>query len=69
MLGRLIRSYLDDNGISQAFVCDKAGFSPSIFNAMLQERRKIVAQEYFKICDALGVSLDTFKCDDDQKAS
>ena len=60
MLAKLIRKYLSSKGISQRFLAEKSGYSEQIISAMLTGRRKIVTVEYFVICKALGVPLDTF---------
>ncbi len=56
-----IKQYLEERGIKQSFLRKKLGMSPSTCNAMLNGNRGISAEEYFKICDALGVPLDYFK--------
>ena len=56
-----IKKYLEDHGIKQAFLQKKLGISVSSCNALINGKRGISAEEYFKICDALGVSLDYFK--------
>lgn len=60
MTGKKIKEYLKENGISQTFVATKTGMSISILNAALNGNRKILAEEYFLICQALDVPLDTF---------
>ena len=61
-----IKKYLDENGIKQKFLQQKLGMSVSSCNAMLNGNRGISAEEYFKICEALGVPLDYFK-DENEK--
>ena len=61
MKGSDIKKYLDENGIKQTFVSEKTEIPPSILNMMLNDNRKIEANEYMKICDAIGVPLDYFK--------
>lgn len=58
---RKIKKYLEDHGIKQSFIRERLGISASACNAMLNGNRGISAEEYFKICDALGVPLDYFK--------
>lgn len=61
MKGSDIKKFLEENGIKQAFVSEKTGIPPSILNMMLNDNRKIEANEYMRICDAIGVPLDHFK--------
>ena len=60
MLGIEIKKYLDAKGITQTFVAKKTGIAINTLNAMLNGNRGISAIEYFSICDALEISLDTF---------
>lgn len=54
MLGTLIKEYMKDNGIKQSYVADKMGTSPQILGTILNEKRKLEAAEFFKLCDAIG---------------
>ena len=70
MLGQRIKEYLDENGIKYSYVADEIGIQKSTFSAMLNGRRKIVADEYFDICRVLRVELGFFMEDEKkQKAS
>lgn len=60
MTGRKIKEYLKSKGISQTFVSNKTGIPITTLNAVLNGNRKLLAEEYFVICQALGVPLDTF---------
>lgn len=61
MRGSDIKKYLEENGIKQTFVSEKTGIPTPILNMMLNDNRKIEANEYMKICDAIGVPLEQFK--------
>lgn len=61
MKGSDIKAYLEENGIKQTFVSEKTGIPAPILNMMLNDNRKIEANEYMKICDAIGVPLEQFK--------
>ncbi len=61
MKGSDIKKYLMENGIKQSYVSEKSGIPASILNMMLNDNRKIEANEYMKICDAIGVPLEQFK--------
>lgn len=49
-----IKSYIDENRLTQVAVAKAAGIPSSTFNAMLNGRRRIYADEFLQICDALG---------------
>lgn len=55
-----IREYLISNGISQAFVARKCGWSKQRINAILTGKQEIKAGEYGRLCDAVGVPYDYF---------
>ncbi len=61
MKGSDIKEFLKTNGIKQSYLSDKTGIPAPILNAMLNNNRKIEANEYMRICDALGVPLEQFK--------
>ncbi len=54
MLGTLIKEYMKENGIKQSYVADRIGTSPQILGTILNEKRKLEAAEFFKLCDAIG---------------
>ena len=60
MLGNKIKDYMDANGIKYSFLSSKTGIPMNILSPMLNEKREIKAVEYFSICNALGVSLESF---------
>ena len=60
MLGTIIKEYLVENGIKQAFLVDKTGLSASKISNVCNHDRRIDAIEYYKICKALNVDLDYF---------
>lgn len=55
-----VKDYLNEHGIKQAFVADRAGINISYFNEKLNGRYKFSLEEYVKICDVLKVPHDTF---------
>lgn len=62
MKGSDIKAYLVTNGLKQECIAEKAGIPGSIFCMMMNDKRKIEVNEYMKICDAIGVPLDQFRC-------
>ena len=63
MRGKDIKDYLIKNGIKQSYIAEKVGIPENIFSMMLNDKRRIEVNEYMRICDALGVSLDEFRID------
>lgn len=60
MLGQIIKTYIVERGLIQTRVAQTIGMPPGTFSEILNGKRKIQAEEYFKICSALGVGLDYF---------
>lgn len=60
MLGQRIKAYLIEKGIKQSFLSDKTNIPMSALNLMLNGNRKIMAEEYFLVCQALDVDFDYF---------
>ena len=60
VIGKAIKIYILARGISQTFVSGKTGISISTLNAILNDNRGLSAEEYFTICYALEVPLETF---------
>lgn len=61
MLNQKIKKFMEERGIKQSFLKKHLGMTASTVNALLNGNRGISAEEYFKICDALGVPLDYFR--------
>ena len=61
MIGERIGDYLKAHGIKQKFLVDKTGMSSNKISDICRGTRNIDIVDYFSICDALGVSLETFK--------
>jgi len=55
-----VRSYIDDNGLKQVVVAKKAGISKATFNAILNGKRTLYADDLRAICLALNVSPEVF---------
>lgn len=58
-----IKRYLEDNGIKQTFLQKHLNMGLSTLNALLNDNRRVTADEYFKICNALNLPLDYFATD------
>lgn len=60
MVGKRIKEYLMSNGIKQTFIAEKTGLTPMVISDICNNGRKIDIVEYYKICKALNVPLETF---------
>ena len=60
MIGAIIKKYLKDNGIKQAFLVEKTGLTAAQVSDICNHDRKVDAIEYYRICKALGVDLEYF---------
>lgn len=55
-----IKAYLDENGITQAYISNKTKISAPKLNLSLNGKRKLSLEEYELICGALNVNTDKF---------
>ena len=55
-----VRAYIEDNGYKQVAIAEKAGISKVIFNAMLNGKRTMYADDLKAVCLALNVSPEVF---------
>lgn len=55
-----VRAYITDHGLKQVSVAKKAGISNVTFNAILNGKRTLYADDLRAICMALNVSPETF---------
>lgn len=55
-----VRAYLDDNGLKQVTVAQKAGISKVTFTAIMNGKRTLYADDLRAICLALNVSPELF---------
>lgn len=60
MYGSVIKNYLDENGTKHSFVANELGVPTNVFSAMLNNKRKIIVEEYFDICNVLNVDPNYF---------
>ena len=57
-----IASYVANNGIKQSFIVEKTGYNKDIVSAILNNRRRMTADEYEKFCIALNKEPNDFMC-------
>ena len=55
-----VRDYLNENGYKQVTIAQKAGISKATFNAILNGKRTLYADDLKAICIALNVSTELF---------
>ena len=55
-----VRAYIDDNGFKQVVVAQKAGIPKVTFNAIMNGKRTLYADDLRAICLALNVSPELF---------
>lgn len=55
-----VRAYIDENGLKQISVAKKAGIPNVTFNAIMNGKRTLYAEDLRAICIALNVSPETF---------
>lgn len=55
-----VRTYIDDKGYKQISVAQKAGIPKNTFNAMMNGKRTMYADDLCSICVALNVSPELF---------
>ena len=60
MVGAKIKEYLQQNGIKQSFLAEKTGLTNSQVSDICIHDRKVDCIEYYKICQALNLPLETF---------
>lgn len=59
-IGQKIKSYLDENGITQSYISNKTKISAPKLNLSLNGKRRLSLEEYELICGALSVGTDKF---------
>ena len=59
-VGKKIKSYLENNGITQTFVANKTGIPVQKLNLSLNGNRRLDFDEYELICGALSVGTGQF---------
>ena len=55
-----VRAYIDENGLKQVTVAQKAGIPKATFNAIMNGKRTLYADDLRAICLALNVSPEIF---------
>ena len=55
-----VRNYIEEQGLKQVAVAEKSGISKVTFNAILNGKRTLYADDLRSICLALNVSPEMF---------
>ena len=61
LIGIKVKQYLDENGIKYSFLSEKIGIPMNVLSPLLNGKRKMRVEEYFLICNALELPVDTFE--------
>lgn len=61
LIGIKVKQYLDENGIKYSFLSEKIGIPMNVLSPLLNGKRKMSVEEYFLICNALELPVDTFE--------
>lgn len=53
--------YVSENGIKQVYIAQKTGLTPDTVSKMLNGSRRILADEFLLICNALNIDPNIFR--------
>ena len=53
-----VRMAVEDSGLKHRFIAQQLGVSPPVLSAMLSGQRKILADEFFLLCEAMKMRPD-----------
>nr|WP_296955819.1 helix-turn-helix transcriptional regulator [uncultured Mediterraneibacter sp.] len=63
-VGLKIKEYLDQHGVKYSYLSRLTGIPMNLLSLTLNGKRRMSVEEYFTICKALDVSVDTFVPED-----
>ena len=55
-----LNEYIQDRGIRQAFICDRAGIDETLFSRSLAGKRDMKLDEFERVCRALKTDPNEF---------
>ncbi len=55
-----LKDFVDKNGIKQAHICEATGMSADSVSRIMNSTRKITADEFLNICNALNLDPRDF---------
>lgn len=56
-----VRDFIFEKGFKQAAIAQKARLTPAKLSGIMNLNRKLEVNEFFSICDALGVTPDELR--------
>mgnify|MGYP003290841971 CR=1 FL=1 len=59
-----VAEFIRNTGIKQSFICERTGIRADAMSGMLTGKRRMLADEFEKICIALEKSPNDFMCID-----
>lgn len=67
LIGIKVKEYLDENGIKYSYLSEKIGMPMNTLSLLLNGKRKMSVEEYFTICEALELPVNTFEPEEPEK--
>lgn len=58
---KLLSKIVEQRGIKQIYISEKTGLSADVISKILRSERKMTAEEFLAICDALGINPNEFR--------
>lgn len=56
-----LNTYVNENGIKQAYIAKKTGLSTDTISKILNGNRRILANEFLQICSVLNIDPNIFR--------
>ncbi|MBE6904336.1 MAG: helix-turn-helix transcriptional regulator [Ruminococcaceae bacterium] len=56
-----LNTYISENGIKQIYIAQKTGLTADTVSKMLNGSRRILADEFLLICNALNIDPNIFR--------
>ena len=60
-IAKSLNRYITDHGIKKTYLAQKTGLSADTISKMLNGKRRIFADEFLKICEALEIDPNDFR--------
>lgn len=60
-INKLLAEIVEQRGIKQIYIAEKTGMSQDVISKILRCERKISAEEFLLICEALDINPDVFR--------
>lgn len=58
---KLLAKIVEQRGIKQIYISEKTGLSADVISKILRSERKMTAEEFLAICDALDINPNEFR--------